>query len=865
MIKSIKKFIALLILLVTVGSIFSNCALASANEIGEAYIDNKGMCELNLQYFYQDENESKWVNLICYYVAYNKNGKEYPAYCLDQPLHGVGAVDPYTVDVTNALNDVRVWRTIANGYPYKTPAELGVQDKYDAFLATKEAVYCILYGYNPYTRFRGANARGNAIASAICKMTEIGRNGTQTPYSGGVSADKVGDVKEEGEYFSQEFKINCGVETSEYTITSTNGLPQGSKLTNMSNAEIQKFAGNEHFKVKFPKTELYKDINATFNIKAKAKTYPVFYGKTRIPGTQNYAITYNAYEDITGVANYNLKTDTGIVQINKVDAETLKPVEGVTFQLLKSDGTLIETATTNKEGIAIFSKLYQGAYVLKEIATNENYILNTNNFDIDVNFNKTSSITIENEYKRGNLRIHKVDKDNSEIALGNVEFDLYSEEFQKIVGTYHTSVNGELYIENLRIGNYSLIEKETNKWYNLAKDTDVKVEWETTKETTIENELKKGQVKIVKVDLDDNNIKLSGVKFNVYDENNKLLETLTTDNNGEAFTSKYPIRDLKKLTIKEIETLDNYVLNDEVRTIELEENKTVDTIFQNEKIKGYIEINKVSEDDNKNTGVKANTSLEGAKFEIYDSNNNLVQTLITNAEGKAKSNLLVKDTYTVKEINTGSKYYILNENEYKVSIEKHHDTIPITIKNQSVNVSVDVKKSGYIETQKNDTIKYDFSSVANTSNVYLNQFNWSDYLPTDYIRLKEIVTGTWNQDVNYSITYKTNLNTEDRILAENLNSKENYKLDCTNIGLQENEYITEYTFNFGRVDIGFKEDIAPSIFCKVLNTVKDKDTFINSTRTYGEYEGIEASEHSEWTTIVYEKDIKGNKLPKTGK
>ena len=227
--------------------------------------------------------------------------------------------------------------------------------------------------------------------------------------------------------------------------------------------------------------------------------------------------------------------------------------------------------------------------------------------------------------------------------------------------------------------------------------------------------------------------------------------------------------------------------------------------------------------------------------------------------------MLEKGEYTVKEQSSGSIYYLLNENEYKVEIKEHKEIVPITITNKSVEISVSVEKTGYVETQKNDTIKYDFSNVANTSNIYLDSFKWKDYLPTDYIRLTEIVTGTWNQDITYSITYKTNLNDEERILADNLNSKENHKIDCTNIGLQDGEYITEYSFNFGRVDVGFKEDIAPSIFCKVLDTVENKDIFTNKTETTGEYEDLEDKDEDEWTTVVYEKDVHAKKLPKTGK
>ena len=72
-----------------------------------------------------------------------------------------------------------------------------------------------------------------------------------------------------------------------------------------------------------------------------------------------------------------------------------------------------------------------------------------------------------------------------------------------------------IYLENIRVADYSLIEKNTNKWYNLAENTDIKVEWEKTTEVTIENELKKGQIKVIKVDKENNEVKLEGVKFGV--------------------------------------------------------------------------------------------------------------------------------------------------------------------------------------------------------------------------------------------------------------------------------------------------------------------------------------------------------------
>ncbi len=138
----------------------------------------------------------------------------------------------------------------------------------------------------------------------------------------------------------------------------------------------------------------------------------------------------------------------------------------------------------------------------------------------------------------------------------------------------------------------------------------------------IENELKKGQVKIIKVDEDDNEVKLQGVEFEVLDEKGNILEKIITDEKGKALTKKYPIRDFEKLTLREVKTLEEYVLNDNPITIKLTADKVTDVTIKNKKIKGKVEITKVDKKDN-------SKFLEGAKFGLYDENNNLIETLIT--------------------------------------------------------------------------------------------------------------------------------------------------------------------------------------------------------------------------------------------
>ena len=345
----------------------------------------------------------------------------------------------------------------------------------------------------------------------------------------------------------------------------------------------------------------------------------------------------------------------------------------------------MQNATTNEKGIATFSNLRPGKYIVVETATNDNYILDTTENEVNVGYDTTITKELTNKHKEGNLKVYKVDADNNEIRLGNVQFDLYSVELDKIIGTYTTNVDGEIYIENLRTGEYKLIEKNTGKWYNLAEDTEVKVEWNTDTETTVENELKKGQVKVIKVDEDNNEIKLQGVEFEVLDSNGNVLEKIVTDENGEALTQRYPVRDFKSLTLREVKTLDNYVLNDKPITVELTANETTAVTIENERIKGKVEITKVDSKDNSKV-------LEGAKFGLYDENDNLIETLVTDENGKAISQELYKGKYYLKELETGSVYYSINEDTFEFEIVNNGETVPVTIDNEPVDITVDVDK-----------------------------------------------------------------------------------------------------------------------------------------------------------------------------
>ena len=170
---------------------------------------------------------------------------------------------------------------------------------------------------------------------------------------------------------------------------------------------------------------------------------------------------YDLANDVTVVVEYN-KTKEIIVQNEKKKGQVkvvkfdkdyneikLKDVE---FDVLDEKGNVVDKLKTDEKGEAT-SKLLpiDQKYTIKETITDNLYELNETPITIVLEEKQIKTLTVENKHKEGNIKVYKVDKDNNKIALGAIEFELYSEEFQKVIGTYKTDSNGEIFIPNLRI------------------------------------------------------------------------------------------------------------------------------------------------------------------------------------------------------------------------------------------------------------------------------------------------------------------------------------------------------------------------------------------------------------------------------
>lgn len=775
---------------------------------------------------------------------------------------GVGEADSYTVNITEMLSDARVYTAIINGFPYKSASELGVENDYDAFALTKQAVYCILYNRDVRSFYRGGDVRGQKMVDAMERIVNIARNNTQNPNtSTNVNINRIGEFVQDAKegYYSQTYSVSADAEIRDYTVSISN-IYEGTLITDINGNIKNTFTGGEQFKILVPTKSIIDNKNIAINVNASIKNYPIFYGKAPNSDLQDYALTYSAYSTGAGQQNLDINAYKSGITVVKIDAETKKPLEGVEFNFKYANAENIGNYKTDKNGKIVVTGLRQGTVIATEVSTLQEYILNTAEQEVVLDYNDNQILNVENEHKRGNVKVYKVDADNHKIVLGGVRFALYSYEFEKVTGYYTTDANGEIFIENLRTGKWALIEEETNKWYNLADSVDIKVEWNETTDTVIENELKKSQVKIVKVDQENHEIKLQDVELEVLDKDGNVLEKLKTDKNGECFTKRYAVRDYPELYIRETKTNEKYVLDTEMKKIVLQENEIVNYTFENRKIKGQIEIIKTSEGDSKITGTKAGEPMANVSFDIYDENKNYIETIKTAEDGTAITSLLEKGIYYVKEKDS-PEWYLLNTNEYSAEIVNDGDIITVEITNVPETPEVDVEKDGIIQTTANEEIKYDFT-IANTGNTKLDNFTWFDYLPTDYVKATKLITGTYNQDLDYNVYYKTNLN-DYKLLAENLNTQENHYIDFSTLDLAENEYVTEFKLDFGTVDVGFASVEKPELFVKVKSDVKNDDTFTNKTRLEGYNKTYLTWDEDDHTTTVYEKEIKV-KLPKTG-
>lgn len=357
-------------------------------------------------------------------AVYKKDGKEYPAYCLDRDLPGVEIGFSQTVDITDVISNVKVWRAIINGYPYKTVSELGCNSVEEAYLATKQAVYCMLTNRD-VDEYTAIGESGKRTLNALKQIVNKARSSNVNKVSANLTINQENSLWKidsiDNNYVSQTFSVSANAGFDSYEVEIKNLDIEGAKIVDKNNKEKQEFNSEEIFKILIPVTNITKDGNFTINVSGKVATKPVFYGKTRDASLQSYAITGYTYEDGTGSKKvYYTENDTKLI-INKKDEYGKNNLQGVEFELLDENKNALYTELkTDENGQIIIDNLLPGTYYIKETKTLEGYEIYDKLIKVELELNETATINVINSEEEPNIKTEKKESENT-VKQSNTE------------------------------------------------------------------------------------------------------------------------------------------------------------------------------------------------------------------------------------------------------------------------------------------------------------------------------------------------------------------------------------------------------------------------------------------------------------
>ena len=409
----IKKILSILIILITIImglSIYSKDVKAATYLIEEADLYSK---EELVCFRYQG------TKIGVEFVVYEKDGIEYPAYCLNKNLPGVTTEEGYKVQVDKLVNNNKIWRAVVNGYPFKTPAQLGCNSNAEAFAATKMAVYDAMYNYD-WDDFEGMNAQGNRIITAAEKISKLARSSSETKPIAIVDINETSEGWKidniDSKYISREFEVACNLQYDKYSLKVNNSGIGNIKIVNGNNEEKNELKNGENFKVLIPISELDKSGEIEIEVVADVKTRPILYGESGDSSKQSYALAAGDYEFENAKIRIKYTANETKIEIVKRDAETKELLQGAKFNILDENKNIIYSdVTTNKEGVAIIDRVVPGRYYIQEIKAPEGYAIYGDLVEINIELNQKYTVNINN-YEKPEDKEKEVENNDKEIS-----------------------------------------------------------------------------------------------------------------------------------------------------------------------------------------------------------------------------------------------------------------------------------------------------------------------------------------------------------------------------------------------------------------------------------------------------------------
>ena len=440
-----KKLLSLFLVLVTLLGILPTAAFAADSEeeaLGEVNIYNG---EYELGYLSINGSVRKQIYTYFLYEANDGTQKESPAYCVNPNQYGV----PQTVGPGESIkylaeeraSDPKVVGIISNGYPHRSLGELKLDNKYQAYYATKMALWCYLMPDWNIANLKVAPGLsgseldiGNRILAAA---KDIYKRGTTYNYMLSprmtVTANKstAYPVTIGGEEYKQQvFTVWSETWVYDYDVSvafsNPDEVPEGTKIVDMENNEITAvttegtsdgYAGQ--FKVLYPAESVAgQSGNVQLSLSASVAQYAAMYAvcqeKDQYGNLQNYIcdLDNNARLDLAAISSYSDSgepaPDETALKIVKLEEGTEIPLEGAVFSVYDPEGRKVGSYSTGPEGTVLIPLTLEGHYtVTEEIPPRYHLLPEETTQHADVEYNKVATVTFTNA-PYGSIRVQKM-------------------------------------------------------------------------------------------------------------------------------------------------------------------------------------------------------------------------------------------------------------------------------------------------------------------------------------------------------------------------------------------------------------------------------------------------------------------------